>query len=98
MTLRDIQGLDKCLGRKSTPDLTDTELWAMLEAEFPGLMHRLHEHRGPGEQVYVPVRVEAQVNKAVRLDDGVMSLRMLATVAGVSVYTAWAARKVRSRV
>lgn len=97
MTLRDIAGLDKCLGRKAT-DLTDTELWAMLEAEFPGLMHRLHEHRGPGEQVYVPVRVEAQVSKAMRMDDGVMSLRMLASVAGVSVCTAWAARKERSRV
>ena len=97
MTLRDIAGLDKCLGRKAT-DLTDTELWAMLEAEFPGLMHRLHEHRGPGEHVYVPVRVEAQVSRAIRMDDGVMSLRMLASVAGVSVCTAWAARKERSRV
>lgn len=97
MTLRDIQGLDKCLGRKST-DLTDTELWAMLEAEFPGLMRRVHEHRGPGEQVHIPRHIEAQVDKAVRMDDGVMSLRMLATVAGVSVSTAWAARKVRSRV
>lgn len=97
MTLRDIQGLDKCLGRKST-DLTDTELWAMLEAEFPGLMHRIHEHRGPGERVYVPVRVEAQVSKAMRMDDGVMSLRALASVAGASVRTAWVARKEKSRV
>ena len=97
MTLRDIQGQDKCLGRKST-DLTDAELWAMLEAEFPGLMHRIHEHRGPGERVYVPVRVETQVSKAMRMDDGVMSLRMLASVAGVGVGTAWAARKERSRV
>lgn len=95
MTLRDIQGLDKCLGRKSTPDLTDTELWAMLESEFPGLMHRLHEHRGPGERVYVPVRVEQQMDKAMRMDDGVMSLRTLAVVAEVSVRTAWVARKSR---
>lgn len=97
MTLRDTQGLDKCLGRKST-DLTDTELWAMLEAEFPGLMSRLHEHRGPGERVYIPARIEQQMDRAMRMDDGVMSLRMLASVAGVSVCTAWIARKERSRV
>ena len=97
MTLRDIPGLGKCLGRKST-ELTDTELWAMLESEFPGLMSRLHDHRGPGERVYIPARVEAQVSKAMRADDGVMSLRMLASVAGVAIGTAWAARKERSRV
>ena len=98
MTLRDIQGLDKCLGRKSTPDLTDTELWAMLEAEFPGLLSRVHEMRGPGESLHVPQAIERMRDKAMRYDDGVMSLRMLAAVAGVSVYTAWAARKERSRV
>lgn len=94
MTHADIQGLDKCLGHKST-DLTDTELWAMLEAEFPGLIHRLHEHRGPGERVYIPARVEQQTDRAMWMDDGVMSLRALASVAGVSVRTAWVARRAR---
>lgn len=95
MTHADIQGLGKCLGRKATPDITDTELWAALESEFPGLMRRVHEHRGPGERLYVPARVERQVDRAERLDDGVMTVRTLATVAGVSVRTAWAARQER---
>jgi hypothetical protein len=36
--------------------------------------------------------------RAARLDDGEMSLRELAVVAEVSVYTAWAARQEKSRV
>ena len=98
MTLRDIAGTGRCSCRRVVQDDVDRDVWTVLEAEFPGLLSRVHEMRGPGESLHVPQAIERMRDKAMRHDDGVMSLRMLAAVAGVSVYTAWAARKERSRV
>lgn len=98
MTHADIAGLSRCGHRRVVQDDVDRDVWTVLEAEFPGLLSRVHEMRGPGESLHVPQAIERMRDKAMRCDDGVMSLRMLAAVAGVSVYTAWAARKERSRV
>ena len=98
MTHADIAGLSRCRHRSVVQDDVDRDVWTVLEAEFPGLLSRVHEMRGPGESLHVPQTIERMRDKAMRYDDGVMSLRMLAAAAGVSVYTAWAARKERSRV
>lgn len=78
-------------------DFVDATLWQWLESRHPGLLADVHMHRGPGERIHVPQAIERPRERAQRLDDGVMSVRMLAAVAGVSKTTAWAARNEKGR-
>jgi len=93
MTQPNILGLDKCTCRRPAQDIADRQLWLMLESEFPGLLHRVHEHRNGGEKILVPKSVEGARERATRLDDGDMSVAELARHAGVAYGTAWAARR-----
>ena len=97
MSHADIQGLDAYSGRKNNLDLTAQEFLMLVEARFPGAGEFIVRERG-GEKFTVPRSLEMPRERAARLDDGEMSLRELAVVAEVSVYTAWAARQEKSRV
>ena len=92
-----ITGVDRCSCRRPVQDIADAQVWAILEARHPGLMDDLYEHRGPGESIYVPKGVESPKARAQRLDDGVMSVRMLAIVAEVGYGTAYRARNEKGR-
>ena len=93
MTHADINGLDRCMCRRPAQDIADRQVWMMLNAEFPGLLQRVHELRGAGERLLIPQSVEGARERAMRLDDGDMSVAELARTAGVAYGTAWAARR-----
>ena len=78
-------------------DWVDATLWQWLESRHPGLLADVHMHRGPGERIHVPQAIERPRERARRMDDGVMSVRTLAVLAGVAYGTAWAARNEKSR-
>lgn len=78
-------------------EFLDATLWQWLESRHPGLLADVHEHRGPGERIHVPHAIERPRDRAQRLDDGVMSVRMLAVVAGVGYETARRARNEKGR-
>lgn len=92
-----IMGVARCSCRRSAQDITDSQVWALLEALHPGLMSDLCGLRGPGERLHVPKEIESPRARARRLDDGVMSVRMLAVVAEVGYGTAFRARNEKSR-
>ena len=94
--MTDITGLAKCSARKPT-DITDRELWSWLESRHPGLRTDLLQHRAPGERVHVPHDIETARERALRADDGEMSVRELAEVAGVGMETARRARIEKGR-
>ena len=92
-----IAGVDRCSCRRSAQDVADAQVWALLEARHPGLMRDVYGFRGPGESLYVPKGLESPRERARRLDDGVMSVRMLAIVAEVGYETARRARNEKGR-
>ena len=94
--INDILGLDRAAQRKIGPSLTDRDVWRCLEHYFPGLRDRLLDFRGPGEDMYIPADIEAPRARARALDDGVMGIRELARLAGVSYETARKARRERA--
>ena len=94
--MTDITGLAEYSTRKPT-DITDRELWLWLESRHPGLRMDLLQHRAPGERVHVPHDIETARERALRLDDGEMSVRELAEVAGVGMETARRARIEKGR-
>ena len=97
MTHADIIGVDRCSCRRPAQDIADAQVWAILEARHPGLMRDLYGLRGPGERLHVPKELESPRARARRLDDGVMSVRMLAILAEVGYETARRARNEKGR-
>ena len=93
----DITGIARCSCRRVVQDETDLQVWEWLESRHPGLLDDVHSKRGPGERLHVPQAIERPRERAQRMDDGVMSVRTLAVVAGVAYGTAWAARNEKSR-
>lgn len=92
MTEMDIIGaLNAAAARKKTA-LTDSEVWRALEARFPGLRSALLELRAPSETLYISYELVTPRERAIAIDDGVMSIRELAKKAGVSFETARQAR------
>ena len=96
--LADVAGIALCSCRKLVQDDVDRDVWAALEADFPGLLIRVHELRGPGERLRIPKAVERPRARARRVDDGQMAVTVLAELAGVGYATAWRARQEKSRV
>ena len=97
MTHSDIQGLGAYSGRKNNVDLTAQEFLMLVESLFPGAGEFFVQQRG-GDRFTVPKTLEPALDRAKRLDDGVMPVRVLAVVAGVSERTARTARQEKSRV
>ena len=96
--LADVTGVARCSCRKHAQDDVDRDVWAALEADFPGFLSRVHELRGPGERLRIPHSVERPRARARRVDDGQMAVTVLAALAGVGYATAWRARHEKSRV
>lgn len=72
--------------------LSNREVWRELEARFPGLRDALLALRGPSETLYISYELVTPRERAIAVDDGVMSIRELAKKAGVSFETARQAR------
>ena len=96
-THADIAGVGRCQGREHAQDLVDAQVWAILEAKHPGLMDDVLELKGMGERLHIPKSLETKREQAKRLDDGVMSVRDLADLAGCCCKTVRRARKEKSR-
>ena len=94
-TIPDILGLDKCLGRKAVQDIVDRKGWELLEAKHPGILADAIEIFGAGSRPHIPRSLETPRAKARRLDDGKMTIVMLAAVAHVGYATAYRAREER---
>ena len=92
MTIDDITGVGRCLGRGQHIDITDMRLFRLVNDEFPGSWELFRKHRNPGETLLVPKWIEFPRERAMRLDDGVMTIWELAVAADVSHVTAWRAR------
>ena len=97
MTHADITGIARCSCRRVVQDETDLQVWEWLESRHPGLLDDVHTKRNPGERLHIPQDVMRPRARAAMMDDGVMSVRALAIVAGVSRMTAWAARNEKGR-
>lgn len=97
MTLDDITGVGRCLGRGQHIDITDMRLFRLVNDEFPGSWDLFRRHRNPGETLLVPKWIEFPRERAMRLDDGVMTIWELKTLADCAYGTAQAARVERSR-
>lgn len=95
MTHDDIMGVDRCACRRPVQDIADARVWAMLEAEHPGVHKRAQELLGIGTRFLVTKYLERPRDRARRLDDGEMSVRELAEAAGVGYETARRARNER---
>ena len=91
-----IVGVARCSCRRPAQDIADAQVWAMLEEEHPGVHKRAQELLGIGSRLLVTKWLERPRERARRLDDGVMSVRMLAILAGVGYETARRARNERS--
>ncbi|MEF2146667.1 MAG: hypothetical protein V3573_14570 [Desulfovibrionaceae bacterium] len=96
-TTHDIIGADNCQGRKKAQDIVDAQVWGILESRHPGLLADVHTLKGPGEKLHIPHTLESKRDRAKRLDDGVMSVRELAALAGCCYETARQARKKKGR-
>jgi len=94
MTHADINGLARYSGKKNNVDLTVKEFLLLLESKFPGAGVMIVEHFR-GVQVTIPRTLDMPVVRAMLADDGAMSVRELAEVAGVGYGTAHKARKSR---
>ena len=94
-TIPDILGLDKCLCRSTVQDIVDRQWWKVLEGKHPGLHADLVEIFGAGSRPHIPRSLETPREKARRLDDGKMTIVMLAAVAHVGYATAHRAREER---
>lgn len=97
MTHADITGIARCSCRRVVQDETDLQVWEWLESRHPGLLDDVHSKRGPGERLHIPQAIERPRERAQRMDDGVMTVRMLAFVAGVGYETARRARNEKGR-
>ena len=97
MTHADILGIDRCSSRRPVQDIADAQVWAILEAEHPGVHKRAQEILGIGSRLLVTKYLERPRDRARRLDDGVMSVRELAESAGVGYGTARRARNEKGR-
>ena len=90
----DINGVSRCCPKKTNIDLTDKQLFVELERNFPGAGQWMIAQRG-GEPVHVPSALYRPWEMAAMVDDGEMSIRELARMAGVSRPAASRARKSR---
>lgn len=97
-TIPDIIGADHCACRRPVQDIADAQVWAILEAEHPGVHKRAQELLGIGARFLVTKYLERPRDRARRIDDGVMSVRALAAAVGCCYETARRARKEKSRV
>jgi len=85
-TPHDITGLGKCRNGKTNIDLTDKELFAILETEISKpAADFLREHRR-GEAMHIPATVDKRA--MVRdVDDGTRTVEEVARLCGCSIST-----------
>lgn len=97
MTHADISGIDRCSSRRPAQDIADAQVWAMLEAEHPGVHRKAQELLGIGARLLVTKYLERPRDRARRMDTGNMSVRELAVYAEVGYETARRARNEKGR-
>ena len=85
MTHSDITGLGKCRNGKTNIDITDKELFTLLQAKHPDAADFLAQHRR-GESMHIPATVDKRA--LVReVDDGSRTVEEVARLAGCSERT-----------
>ena len=92
-THHDITGLGKCRNGKTNIDLTDKELFSLLQAKHPDAADFLAQHRR-GEAMHIPATVDkrAMVREA---DDGTRTVEEVARLCGCHICTVYRARESR---
>ena len=90
-TTHDITGVSKCASKKTSIDITDKQLFAILETVSKPAADFLRQHRG-GETLHVPAGKDKR-EAARRWDDGSRSVGEVARLAGCSERTVRYARR-----
>ena len=94
MTLDDIMGVGRCLGRKSSGEWTDQAVCHWLWREHTEAWNGLLLRRPFGDRLMI-VQPERPRERAMRMDDGKMSMFELSVIAQCGVATAYRARQER---
>ena len=83
--LSDITGVELCASKKTNIDITDKQLFALLQERHPEAAQLLLDWRG-GEDMHIPLGRDKRA-AVMRWDDGIRTAAEVARLAGCSVST-----------
>ena len=83
--LSDITGVELCADKKTNIDITDKQLFALLQEKHPDAAQLLLDWRG-GEDMHIPLGRDKRA-AVMRWDDGIRTAAEVARLAGCSVST-----------
>ena len=83
--LSDITGVELCASKKTSIDITDKQLFALLQERHPDAAQLLLDWRG-GEDMHIPLGRDKRA-AVMRWDDGIRTAAEVARLAGCSERT-----------